>query len=74
MELNQHALKGSKNGGTYASDGDRRIPEVEELVHAGDEDGPGEADNPCPDGVHGHVGIIGVRDGGPHLGVGGILL
>ncbi len=64
----------SKKGNTYAADGDRRIPEVEELVHTGDEDRPGEANDPCSDSVHGHIRVIGVGDSGPHLGVGGVLL
>ena len=60
----------SRNGaGTYAGDGDRGIAEEEELVQAGEDDGPDEADEPGPEGVHGHVRVVGVGDGRTDLRV-----
>ena len=59
---------------TYSGDRDGGIPEEEELVHAGEDDGPDEANEPGAEGVHGHVRVVGVGDGGPDLGVGRIIL
>lgn len=63
-----------KEGGTYAGNGDGRIAEEEELVEAGDDNGPDEADEPCAGGRTGHVGVVCVGDGGTHLGVRRVIL
>ena len=59
---------------TDTSDGDSREAEEEELVQAGDEDGPDEADEPRAEGAAGHVGVVGVGDGGSNLRVRGVIL
>ena len=64
----------SKNEQTYAANGDRGIPEEEELVHAGDDDGPDDTYEPCTEGVDRHVRVVGVGDGGADLGIRGIIL
>lgn len=60
--------------GDDARDGDGGISEEEELVQAGDEDGPAETDDPCAEGVDGHVGVVCVGDGGPDFRVRGVVL
>ena len=60
--------------GTYTGDSDGGVAEVEELVKAGDDDGPDEADEPCTEGRAGHVDIVGVGDGSTDLRVGGVVL
>ena len=64
----------SKNEQTYAANGDRGIPEEEELVHAGDDDGPDDTYEPCTEGFDRHVRVVGVGDGGADLGIWGIIL
>lgn len=59
---------------TYATNGDRRVAEEEELVETGDEDGPEDTDEPRPEGVHGHVDVVGVGHRRPDLGVRRIIL
>lgn len=55
-------------------DGDRGITEEEELVEAGDEDGPRQTDNPGAEGVDGHVWVVGVGYRRTDLGVGRVVL
>lgn len=59
---------------TYSSDHDGRISEIVELVHAGDDDRPEEAEYPCPESVDGHGRVVKVGDGGAHLWIGRIIL
>lgn len=66
--------KARERGYTYAGDGDRGVAEEEELVEAGDDDGPEQADKPGAGGGARHVGVIGVGDGGAHLGVRRVVL
>ena len=54
---------------TYTSDGNGRIAEEEELVEAGDDNGPYETDKPCAEGGAGHVWVVGVGDGRTDLGI-----
>ena len=63
-----------KREDTHTTDGDGGVPEEEELVHAGDEDGPDDSDEPSTEGAGGHVRVVGVGDGGAHLGVGRVVL
>ena len=59
---------------TYSGDRDGGIPEEEELVHAGEDDGPDETDGPSAECVHRHVRIVGVSDGRSNLGVRRVIL
>lgn len=59
---------------THACDRDGRIPEEEELVQAGDNDSPYETESPCTECRNGHLGIIGVGDGGTDLGIRRVIL
>ena len=60
--------------GHDTGDGDGGVSEEEELVQTGDEDGPGNANEPGPEGAAGHVRVVGVGDGGTDLGVRGVIL
>lgn len=60
--------------GTYTSDGYAGVTEEEELVQTGDEDCPDEAEDPCTGGLAGHVGVVGISDGGPNFGIRRVIL
>lgn len=60
--------------GTHGGDGDGRVAEVEELVHAGEDHGPEDADEPRPERRDGHRGVVVVGDGGAHLWVRRVVL
>ena len=59
---------------TYTTDSDRGIAEEEELVEAGDEHGPADANEPCPESVNGNGGVIGICDGSSDFRVWGVVL
>jgi hypothetical protein len=60
--------------GTYTGDRYAGEAEVEELVEAGNEDGPEETDEPGAEGGAWHVWVVGVGDGSTDLGVWGVVL
>ena len=47
---------------TYPAHGDTRKAEEEELIHAGNDDGPNQPNNPAAQGGHRHGRIVGVGD------------
>jgi hypothetical protein len=57
-----------------ARDGNGWEAEEEELVEAGDDDGPNEANEPSTEGVDGHVWVICVGYSRPDFRVRGIVL
>lgn len=59
---------------THTGDCHAGEAEEEELVEPRDEDGPDHADEPCTERRTGHVGVVGVRDGGAHLGIWRVVL
>ena len=71
---NQLPRRNTTTWNTYATNGDRRVPEEEELVQAGDEHGPADTDQPGPECVDRDRGVIGVRDGGTNLWVRRVVL
>ena len=67
-------MRHGKKSDAHIANSDGRIPEEEELVHAGDEDGPDDTNHPCTEGVDRHGRVVGVGDGGADLGVGRVIL
>lgn len=60
--------------GDELADDDRGIAEEEELVHAGEDDGADDADDPDAQGARGHGDVVGVGDGAAHFRVRRVLL
>ena len=59
---------------TYPADWDARIAEEEELVHAGNDNGPYQPNNPGAQGGDRHSRIVGISDRRADLWVGGVVL
>ena len=59
---------------TYSGDRDGGIPEEEELVQTGNEDGPDNTNEPRSESVDRHQGVVGVGDGGSNLRVRRVVL
>jgi hypothetical protein len=63
-----------KINSTNRTNADGGVSEEKELVHAGDDDGPGEADYPCTEGGQRHRGIVCVGNRGTDLWIWGFIL
>lgn len=72
--VNQRAGGEATSASTHTGDRHAGEAEEEELVEPRDEDGPDHADEPSAECRTGHVGVVGVCDGGAHLGVRRVVL
>lgn len=54
---------------THAIDADTWVSEEEELVHAGEHDGPNDSKYPCPQRRRRHLGVVKVCYRGPYFGI-----
>jgi len=59
---------------TNRADGSAGVSKIEKLIQPGDDDGPKEPNRPRAKSVDGHLHVVRVGYGGPHLWVGGLIL